>query len=209
VSSLTFYDASYLEAQSTPTWRDALWHVVAQVLLILLTAFFVIRWTIVGPITRMAQWMRDLRHGKAAPFPGQIAGGFLGPLCTEAASLAQNLTEARVAAKEEAQLREAGDFLWTAERLRAGIERRLHGSALFVVSNREPYELAHSGNGIEARVPACGLVTALEPILSACDGTWIAHGSADADRETVVANDRLRFPPGHPHSTFRHRSHAT
>jgi hypothetical protein len=105
---ITFYDASYIEAQSTRIWRDALWHVVAQVLLIILIPFFVIRWTIVGPITRMAHWMSDLRHGKVAPFPHRIAESFLGPLSTEAASLAQKLVEARVAAKEEAQLREAG-----------------------------------------------------------------------------------------------------
>ena len=46
-------------------------------------------------------------------------------------------------------------------------------------------------------------MTALEPILCACDGTWIAHGAADADRETVDANDRLRVPPDHPHYTMR------
>src|SRR5467141_1257884 len=198
-----FHDASYIEAQSMRIWRDALWHVVAQVLLIILITFFVIRWTIVGPIAKVAQWMRDLRHGKVVPFPYRTAESFLEPLSTEAASLAQKLAEAQAAAKEEAQLREAGDSLWTAERLRASIERRLRGRPLFVVSNREPYEHVHGSKGIEARVPASGLVTALEPILCACDGTWIAHGSADADRETVDAHDRLRVPPDHPRYTLR------
>src|SRR5712692_7613417 len=198
-----YHDATYIESQSTRIWRDALWHVVAQVLLIMLITFFVIRWTIVGPIIKVAEWMRDLRHGKIVPFPHRISESFLGPLSTEAASLAQKLAEARAAAKEEAQLREAGDSLWTAERLRASIGRRLRGSSLFVVSNREPYEHVRGSKGIEARVPASGLVTALEPILCACDGTWIAHGSADADRETVDANDRLRVPPDQPRYTLR------
>jgi trehalose-6-phosphate synthase len=198
-----FHDASYIEAQSSRIWRDALWHVIAQVLLIILITFFVIRWTIVAPITKVAQWMKDLRHGKVVPFPHRIAESFLGPLSTEAASLAQKLAEARAAAKEEARLREAGDSLWTPERLRASIGRRLHGSSLYVVSNREPYEHVYGSKGIEARVPASGLVTALEPILCACDGTWIAHGSAAADRETVDVNDRLRVPPDHPHYTLR------
>jgi len=198
-----YHDATYIESQSTRIWRDALWHVVAQVLLIMLITFFVIRWTIVGPIIKVAEWMRDLRHGKIVPFPHRISESFLGPLSTEAASLAQKLAEARAAAKEEAQLREAGDSLWTAERLRASIGRRLRGSSLFVVSNREPYEHVRGSKGIEARVPASGLVTALEPILCACDGTWIAHGSADADRETVDANDRMRVPPDHPRYTLR------
>src|SRR3984893_7090456 len=198
-----FHDANFIEAQSTRIWRDALWHVIAQVLLIILITFFVIRWTIVGPIAKVAQWMRDLRHGKFVPFPYRTSESFLGPLSTEAASLAQKLAEARAAAKAEAQLREAGDSLWTAERLRASIHKRLRGSSLFVVSNREPYEHVHGNSGIEVRVPASGLVTALEPILYACDGTWIAHGAADADREMVDANDRLRVPPDHPHYTLR------
>jgi trehalose-6-phosphate synthase len=191
-----FHNATYIDAQSAPIWWGALWHVVAQVSLIILITSLVIRWTIIKPIMKVAHWMRDLRHGKVAPFPGRIAESFLGPLSTEAASLAEKLGEARAAAKEEAQLREAGDSLWTAERLRASIQNRLQGSSLYVVSNREPYEHVHSGNGIEARVPASGLVTALEPILCACDGTWIAHGSVDA-------NDRLRVPPDHPHYTLR------
>jgi trehalose-6-phosphate synthase len=198
-----FHDATYIEAQSSGIWRDALWHVVVQVLLIMLITFFVIRWTIIGPITRVAHWMKDLRNGKVAPFPHQIAEGFLGPLSAEAATLAQKLAEARAAAKEEAQLREAGDSLWTADRLRANIQKRLNGRSLFVVSNREPYEHVRGSKGIETRVPASGLVTALEPILCACDGTWIAHGSADADRETVDAKDRLRVPPDHPRYTLR------
>ncbi len=52
-------------------------------------------------------------------------------------------------------------------------------------------------------VPASGLVTALEPVLLACNGTWIAHGSGSADRETVDARDHLRVPPDHPSYTLR------
>src|SRR5882762_4693937 len=63
-----FHDATYIEAQSTHIWREALWHVVVQVLLIVLITSFVIRWTVVEPIVKVAHWMRDLRHGKVAPF---------------------------------------------------------------------------------------------------------------------------------------------
>jgi trehalose 6-phosphate synthase len=44
--------------------------------------------------------------------------------------------------------------------------------------------------------PASGLVTALEPVMRACSGVWVAHGSGSADRETVDAHDRVRVPPG-------------
>ena len=52
-------------------------------------------------------------------------------------------------------------------------------------------------------MPASGLVTALEPILRACDGTWIAQGTGDADRDTVDADDHVRVPPDHPQYTLR------
>ncbi len=57
--------------------------------------------------------------------------------------------------------------------------------------------------GPEILVPASGLVTALEPVLVASDGTWVAHGSGSADRETVDQHDRLRVPPGSPSYTLR------
>jgi trehalose-6-phosphate synthase len=199
---VTFHDADYIEAQTGTIWRDTIWHVVAQILLVVLITWLVVRSTIVGPISRLSQWMKDLRAGRAGPLPG-AAADFLQPLTSEAASLGESLTEARTAAKQEARLREAGDSLWTAERLRAGIHRRLQGSSLFVVSNREPYHHIHGSKGIEVHVPASGLVTALEPILCACDGTWIAHGSANADRETVDSHDRLRVPPDQPLYTLR------
>ncbi|MGA7920703.1 MAG: trehalose-6-phosphate synthase [Candidatus Acidiferrales bacterium] len=201
---VTFHDARYIEAQSAQIWRSAIWHVVAQILLIALITFFVVRSTITGPITRLSQWMKDLRTGiSPGPFPQGSPADFLQPLTSEAASLGQSLAEARMAAKQEARLRAAGDTRWTAERLRVGLRKKLRGNSLFVVSNREPYLHVHGAKGIEVQVPASGLVTALEPILNACDGTWIAHGSADADRETVDEHDRLRVPPDHAHYTLR------
>ncbi|HLW98468.1 MAG TPA: trehalose-6-phosphate synthase [Candidatus Acidoferrales bacterium] len=200
---VTFHDATYIEAQSSAIWRDAIWHDAAQVLLIVLITYVMMRWSVMGPIARMSQWMKDLRTGKAGPIPEASGSDLLGDLTSEATQLAQHLNEARMSAKEEARLREAGDSQWTPERLRVGVRRKLRGNTLFVVSNREPYMHVHRGKGIEVQVPASGLVTALEPILVACEGTWIAHGSADADRETVDANDRLRVPPENPHYTLR------
>ncbi len=200
---VSFHDASYIAAQSAQIWRSALWDVLAEILLVALITFLIVRSTIVAPIAKLSQWMKDLRAGKAGPVPRSLPSDFLQPLTAEAASLGHSLTQARLAAKEEAQLRDDGDALWTAERLRAGVRRRLQGNPLFLVSNREPYQHVRSGKGIEVQIPASGLVTALEPILCACDGTWIAHGSADADRETVDVHDRLRVPPDHPHYTLR------
>ena len=52
-------------------------------------------------------------------------------------------------------------------------------------------------------MPASGMVTALEPILKACGGLWIASGSGDADRETVDENDKVLVPPLEEKYTLR------
>lgn len=197
-----FHDADYIEAQSKSIWRETIWHVIAQVLLIVFLTVLIIRWTVVLPISRMAQWMKDLRGGQITPRPELPKEDFLAPFSREVVNFARSLAEARAAAAEEARLRETGQSLWTPERLRVSLQRKLKG-ALFVVSNREPYIHIHRGKGIETSVPASGVVTALEPVLRACDGTWIAHGSGDADREMVDEHDRLRVPPDKPEYTLR------
>jgi alpha,alpha-trehalose-phosphate synthase [UDP-forming] len=196
-----FHDASYIEAQSDLIWRDTVWHVVAQVLLIVFITVLIMRWTVLLPISRTAKWMKDLRAGRAGPRPN-LPDDFLAPFSQEVVNMAKSLAEARASAEEEARLRETGESMWTAERLRVSIQSRPFGS-LFVVSNREPYMNVQRGKNIESLVPASGLVTALEPILRACDGTWVAFGSGDADKITVDEHDRLRVPPDHPEYTLR------
>jgi trehalose 6-phosphate synthase len=146
--------------------------------------------------------MKDVRVGRLGPRPKLPNEDFLAPFSQEVVNLAKSLAEARASAEEEARLRETGESMWTAERLRVSIQSRPFGS-LFVVSNREPYMHVRRGKNIEALVPASGLVTALEPILRACDGTWIAFGSGDADKETVDERDHLRVPPDNPEYTLR------
>ena len=86
---------------------------------------------------------------------------------------------------------------WTADRLRQTLKRHLHGEKIVVVSNREPYIHDRSPDGsIRVLHPASGLVTALEPVMRACSGVWIAHGSGTADREAVDGHDRVMVPPG-------------
>ena len=197
-----FHQAGYIDAQTARLWRDTYLRFAIQVLIIVLLVLLIVRWSITGPIARTAQWMRELRTGQASEKPGLPADLFQ-PLAQEVTHFARSLSEARAAAEEEARLREAAETLWTPERLRVHVKNKLESSSLFVVSNREPYMHVRRGSALEAIVPASGLVTALEPILRACDGTWIAHGSGEADREAVDASGRLRVPPEDPHYTLR------
>jgi len=85
---------------------------------------------------------------------------------------------------------------WTAARLKHALSSSLHGEKIVVVSNREPYIHSRAQDGsIEVQHPASGLVTALEPVMRACSGVWVAHGSGSADREVVDAHDRVLVPP--------------
>ena len=86
--------------------------------------------------------------------------------------------------------------IWDQQALRATLRSELHGNDVIVVANREPYIHTRTAEGIRLQHPASGLVTALEPVMRACSGTWIAHGSGSADRETVDRSDRIAVPPG-------------
>jgi alpha,alpha-trehalose-phosphate synthase [UDP-forming]/trehalose-phosphatase len=79
----------------------------------------------------------------------------------------------------------------------------LEGRRLVVVSNREPYSHRHTRHGIVVKRPEGGLVAALDPVLQAVGGTWVAWGSEDADFEVVDAQDSIRVPVNAPKYTLR------
>ncbi|MFZ2650448.1 MAG: trehalose-6-phosphate synthase [Burkholderiaceae bacterium] len=85
---------------------------------------------------------------------------------------------------------------WNPELLRALLRTQLRGDQVIVVSNREPYIHERSERGVVVKRPASGLVTAVEPVMRACSGTWVAHGSGGADRDVVDSHDRVGVPPG-------------
>ncbi|HMK28580.1 MAG TPA: trehalose-6-phosphate synthase [Terriglobales bacterium] len=198
------YDSSYINALSRHFWWQTFLRVLAQMAVITLVTLLIVRWSLKGPIARAAQWMRALRMGKdSGPNAPPPDWDFLRPLAHEMKTFAESLNQARSAAETEARLRDAGESLWTAERLAVHVRSKLGESRIFVAANREPYMHQRQGKAVEVIVPASGLVTALEPILQACDGTWVAHGSGDADRETVDNHDRLRVPPEDARYTLR------
>ena len=88
---------------------------------------------------------------------------------------------------------------WTAQALHQVVHDQLRAPQMIVVSNREPYIHSRGADGrLLVELPASGMVTALEPIVRACAGIWIAHGSGTADRQVVDIHDRIRVPPSDP-----------
>ncbi len=198
-----FHDAAYIDTRVAEAWRRTLVSVGLQTLLIAAVTLLTVRWGLGKPMQQMAQWLRELRTSSEATAPELPGSGEFDSFTREVSNLASSFTAARAAAEEEARLRESAESQWTKDRLRIFVQGRLGDSRLVVVSNREPYEHFHRPSGIEWSVPASGLVTAQEPILRACAGTWIAQATGDADRESSDEQGRLRVPPDHPQYTLR------
>ncbi|HVC46815.1 MAG TPA: trehalose-6-phosphate synthase [Terracidiphilus sp.] len=199
-------DAGYIRSEGYDLWRRSFWRIVALVLLIVGVTFLMIRWFLMRPMTRVAERLRRLRIGN--PAEEKVVGdvkemSLFSPLAREVETMAESLIAARAAAEAEARLRDAGEHVWTAERLGVHMREQAGSSRIFVVSNREPYVHVKQGRDIVCQVPPSGLVTAIEPVLRACDGVWLASGSGNADAETVDEFDRLRVPPDDPRYTLR------
>ena len=196
-----FHDASYIDIRLAEIWRHNLIRFLILSVLVVTITLVVVRWSIIGPIAQMAVWIKELRTGKTkavqpAVLPKMDAA--LDPLISEVNRMAKSLAVARARAEKASSLPSGAESPWTAERLKDHMRAELGGKKLYLVSNREPYVHEKDGQGIRCVVPAGGLVTALDPVMRVCDGLWIAHGSGDADRETVDGDNKLRVPPGEP-----------
>jgi Trehalose-6-phosphate synthase len=205
-------DAGYIRSEGIAVWRRSFWRIVAMVVLIVVVTLAMVSWFLYRPIKQLAEQLRRLRlkgvHPTKYVKPGQskLSLGDLKlfkPLTQEMETIAESLIAARAAAATEARLRDAGEHVWTAERLAVHMRRHSGSSSIFVVSNREPYMHVRQGRDIKCVVPPSGLVTAIEPILQACDGVWVASGSGNADAAMVDKFNRLRVPPNDPRYTLR------
>ena len=144
-------------------------------------------------------WTAELRR----MLPGLLRGGGLLPSASPA-DFGPVLADVRELVASLATEEATHGGRWTAERLRRVLERSLGGEGVVVVANREPYMHVRGDDGlVRVMHPASGLVTAIEPVMRACSGTWIAHGSGSADREVVDRKDRILVPPGEASYTLR------
>ncbi|HEX6250927.1 MAG TPA: trehalose-6-phosphate synthase [Gemmatimonadaceae bacterium] len=140
-------------------------------------------------------WIQGLRaivRGEGLALEAESRGqGELEPIANDLRALIRDL-------QAEHHLRDEEQLAWSAETLREILDRELRGQQVIVVSNREPYIHVQQGDRIAVQRPASGVVTAIEPIMRACSGTWIAHGSGSADMKVVDENDRLGVPTEDP-----------
>lgn len=60
------------------------------------------------------------------------------------------------------------------------LKKKLKGKRVVLISNREPYVHEKTAKGIKCEQAIGGLTSALEPVVKACHGLWIAWGSGNA-----------------------------
>lgn len=194
--------AQELEKMTAALWNDAMPLFILSAILIAVAAL-VVHWNMIVPSVRIAEWLKKLRMGEINEPLTLPRGNVLEPLAAEVAQIVKSLAAARAAAEKEARLRLSSESIWTAEKLKEHVRFQLGNKTLFVVSNREPYMHIKNKRKTECIVPPSGLVTALDPVMRACEGVWIAHGSGEADLEVCDGENKVRVPPDEPAYTLK------
>ena len=191
------YDTSYVFAMLAELWRRISITLIIMVIAIGLIALLIQRQIFILPVKRLTQWFHYFQKGEIDSQHPIKEKGELGKLASEVEQVALSLRIARRTLSGEASVRLEKEEIWTEAKLKNLVQAKLGENAFFVVSNREPYmhvidEPSAKANCIR---PASGVVTAIHPILCACGGMWIAHGSGNADRKFVNSKDKLGVPP--------------
>ena len=184
---LIVHDMSFVERRSADTKKYIIYLFAAIGAVIALITVVIAELSFRG-------WMAGIK----ALIRGQSLALSPEPESRELRPIARDL-EAMVRELEgERRMRDESQISWTPENLRNILREDLKGDEILIVSNREPYIHVRKDGRVEVQRPASGLVTAMEPVMRACSGTWIAHGSGGADREAVDAEDHVMVPPDKP-----------
>ena len=184
-------DMSFVERRSTDTKKYVLYlfAAIATVVALITVIIAEISWR------GWNSGLKALVKGETllrSPVAWKSASPELRPIARDLQALVLDL-------ESERRTRDESQTSWGPDALRRILRHDLKGDEVLIVSNREPYiHTRRKDNVIELQRPASGLVTALEPIVRATSGTWIALGAGNADRDTVDKHDHVMVPPEHP-----------
>ncbi len=188
---IVVHDMSFVQRRSNDTKKYVLYlfAAIATVVALITVIIAEISWR------GWVAGMKALLKGETllrSPLAWKSASPELRPIARDLQSLVLDL-------ESERRTRDESQTVWGPDALRRILRQDLKGDEVLIVSNREPYiHTRRKDNVIEIQRPASGLVTALEPIVRATSGTWIAHGAGNADRDTVDKHDHVMVPPEHP-----------
>ncbi|HYC57581.1 MAG TPA: trehalose-6-phosphate synthase [Candidatus Binatia bacterium] len=177
--AVLLHDLSYIARREDSTQRFLFFAFLVLSTLTALVTLVAVRVLFRG----WSQALRQMALGEAQDRPPEFV-----PLLRDMRGLLD-----RLAREERGEVDGGG---WNPQRLKLTLQRHLHGERIVVLANREPYVHERRADGTMAVLhPASGLVSALEPVMRACSGVWIAHGSGSGDRDVVDSNDRVMVPP--------------
>lgn len=188
-SLVIVHDMSYAEHRSIETRRYLFWAVFGVSVLAALITMIVARVT----FSRWVLGLRDyVRTGKSAR-----------GLPPEALSISREIRHRIRQIEREQKGPSSPSPRWSAVTLQEFVSSRLPSEQLITVSYRQPYAHCRTDSGITWSTPASGLVTAIEPIMRACRGTWVAVATSDADRIVADAQGVIMVPPDNPSYRLR------
>lgn len=197
------HDRTFIIRQIRQFWKNSAITFSILALILSIATLIIIRWSVTGPIARIAELVRKATQDDTLLKDVVEDKGEIEKLMSAVTHMAGSLKAARFNLVEQSRLANTHGAVWTKERLRDYLKVKLEGKQLYVVANREPYIHRKKGDTVECITPASGVVTAMDPVLRATDGMWLAHGAGNADRETVDKKNQLRVPPWKPSYTLK------
>lgn len=174
---------------------------IVWAMFLLMACFMTIVSTVLATDAILEEWLKMLRlslqkeEDSATPhhqsFPGKLR-----PLVLTLYRLMRRRAHSR-------RIVNPTQAIWTKNSLQKFLQTELLGKEIIAVSNREPFIHHDDHDQITVNAATGGLVTAIDPIMRACKGTWVAHGSGSGDKKSVDHHDRLKVPPNNPLYTLR------
>ncbi|MFN3567103.1 MAG: trehalose-6-phosphate synthase, partial [Burkholderiaceae bacterium] len=164
-SLVMLHDMSFVQRRSADTRKYIVWLFTVMGLVVALITVAVAHLSWRGWVAGVRAMLRG--EGVIRPFSQPRPE--LQPLVGDLRALLRDM-------QNERREHDATTLRWDPEALRRLLKDQFSGDEVILVSNREPYIHVRSGQGIQVQRPASGLVTAVEPVMRACSGTWIAHG---------------------------------
>lgn len=184
---IIIHDLSYIERRSEVTKKYVIYLFSFIGIMISFLAVLIAKFSIWGWLRTFKQILKgDLLIDSSQHSPSEFRPFF------------KDLRLLMTEMEKEKRYRDDGRLSWTPKTIKEILNKELLGDEVLIVSNREPYIHTRNEGKVEVQFPASGVVTALEPIMRACSGTWIAHGSGNADKEFVDKNDIVHVPPHDP-----------
>lgn len=193
---LVYHDLSALSERSDKTRLYTIYAFLGLGILISLMTLWVYRWSVSRPVQQLSDVMKGVLTGDTEKLTRALEGSEFAPLVKD---IDQMLMEFRRSGRKMGGAQGADEQqLWGADQLNRQIQEQFGESRVCVLSVDEPFVHSRRGMKIEQSCPSSGTVTALEPIIRAVSGVWIAHGKGSADRETADKHGRILLPPDAP-----------